>query len=110
MQVDRRRALQIFGLSASSIALPWNRAVAAPTTIADVKKSGVLRVGCEAAYVPFTYRDNKGAIIGFDVEAVQEYVKPLGIRAEFIDTQWSGVIPALYAGRFEMVPTMTYTK
>src|SRR3954453_4935431 len=110
MQVHRRRALQILGLSACSAALPWNRAVAAPITVADLRKLGVLRVGCEAAYVPFTYRDNKGAIIGFDVEAVQEYVKPLGVRAEFIDTQWSGVIPALYAGRFDMVPTMSYTK
>lgn len=32
------------------------------------------------------------------------------IKPEFIDTQWSGVIPALYAGRFDMVPTMSYTK
>jgi polar amino acid transport system substrate-binding protein len=27
-----------------------------------------------------------------------------------MDAQWSGVVPALYAGRFEMVPTMSYTK
>jgi polar amino acid transport system substrate-binding protein len=110
VHIHRRRALKILGISALGAFMPWQRAVAAPTTIADLKKAGVLRVGCEAAYVPFTYRDNKVAIVGFDVDAVQEYVKPLGIRAEFIDTQWSGVIPALYAGRFEMVPTMTYTK
>jgi polar amino acid transport system substrate-binding protein len=110
MSIDRRHALKLFGLSALAGALSGRAALAAPVTLADLRKSGVLRVGCEAAYVTFTYRDNKGAIVGFDVDGVQEYVKPLGIKAEFIDTQWSGVIPALYAGRFEMVPTMTYTK
>jgi polar amino acid transport system substrate-binding protein len=70
----------------------------------------VLRVGCEAAYVPFTYRDNTGAIIGFDVELLAKFVEPLGVKAQFIDTQWSGVVPALYAGRFEMIPGMSYTK
>jgi polar amino acid transport system substrate-binding protein len=108
--MNRRHALGLLGFSTFGGTLPWSSANAAPVTLADIKKSGVLRVGCEAAYVPFTYRDNRGAIVGFDVDAVQEYVKPLGIRAEFIDTQWSGVIPALYAGRFEIVPTMTYTK
>jgi polar amino acid transport system substrate-binding protein len=36
--------------------------------------------------------------------------EPIGVKPQFIDTQWSGVIPALYAGRFDMVPTMSYTK
>jgi ABC-type amino acid transport substrate-binding protein len=35
---------------------------------------------------------------------------PIGVKADFIDTQWSGVIPALYVGRFDMVPTLSYTK
>jgi polar amino acid transport system substrate-binding protein len=37
-------------------------------------------------------------------------LEPIGVKPQFIDTQWSGVIPALYAGRFDMVPTMSYTK
>src|SRR5207248_2063142 len=70
----------------------------------------VLAQQCQAAYVPFTYRDSSGKIVGFDVDVVGRYLAPIGVKAEFIDTQWSGVIPALYAGRFEMVPTMSYTK
>lgn len=109
---DRRKALQIIGASAAtaSIGLWPGRAAAAPVTLADIKKNGVLRIGCEAAYVPFTYRDNKGEIIGFDVDLLAKFVEPLGVKAQFIDTQWSGVIPALYAGRFEMIPGMSYTK
>lgn len=85
-------------------------AAAAATGLAAIKQAGVLRIGCEAAYVPFTYRDDSGKIIGYDVDLLDRFVKPLGVRAEFIDTQWSGVIPALYAGRFDMIPGVSYTK
>jgi polar amino acid transport system substrate-binding protein len=86
------------------------RGLAAGTTLAALKKAGEIRVGCEAAYVPFTYRDASGKIVGFDVELVARLWEPLAVKPLFIDTQWSGVIPALYAARFDMVPTMSYTK
>ena len=110
--VDRRKFLKVVGASAAAGALgSWpHPAAAAPVTIEQLKKSGVLHVGCEAAYVPFTYRDATGKIVGFDVDVVARYLQPIGVKADFIDTQWSGVIPALYAGRFDMVPTMSYTK
>jgi polar amino acid transport system substrate-binding protein len=103
-----RRALLC--AAGASVLIPPLRATAEPVTLEKIKKAGVLRVGCEAAYVPFTYRDRTAAIVGFDVEIVARYLEPIGVKAEFIDTQWSGVIPALYAGRFDMIPTMSYTK
>jgi polar amino acid transport system substrate-binding protein len=107
--LSRRKTLQLLGTGALAGMLPRS-ASAAPVTIDEIKKAGVLHVGCEAAYVPFTYRDSSGKIVGFDVDIVGRYLDPIGVKPEFIDTQWSGVIPALYAGRFEMVPTMSYTK
>src|SRR5262249_46858556 len=104
------RRMVIGSIGASAVVGFGHGAFAAPKTLEDVKKAGVLQIGCEAAYVPFTYRDKTGAIVGFDVEIVTAYLQPIGVRPEFIDTQWSGVIPALYAGRFDMVPTMSYTK
>lgn len=109
MTITRRHAISVAGASLAGLALP-RPAVGAPVTLEAIRKAGVLKVGCEAAYVPFTYRDNSGKIVGFDVDAVEAYLKPIGVKPEFIDTQWSGVIPALYAGRFEAVPTMSYTK
>ena len=103
-----RRAL--IGSIGAGLAFGARAATAAPVTLDAIKKAGVLKVGCEAAYVPFTYRDKTAAIVGFDVDAITKYLEPIGVKPEFIDTQWSGVIPALYAGRFDMVPTMSYTK
>src|SRR3954465_1621593 len=85
-------------------------AMAAPVALATLKKAGEVKVGCEAAYVPFTYRDSTGKIVGFDVDFATRIWELVGVKPIFTDTQWSGVIPALYAGRFDMVPTMSYTK
>lgn len=79
-------------------------------TIEEIKKAGVLRVGVEATYPPFTYREN-GKFVGYDMDILDYFVKELGVKAEVIDTQWSGIIPALYAKRFEIIMTcMSYTK
>lgn len=110
--LNRRQLFRVAGGAAAIGAMSGlpRVAQAAPVTLDQIKKNGVLRIGCEAAYVPFTYRDNAAKIIGFDVDLLNRFVEPLGVKAEFIDTQWSGVIPALYAGRFEMIPGMSYTK
>lgn len=105
--VSRR---SVAGGIGASLLLPATAARAEPVTLDKIKKAGELRIGCEAAYVPFTYRDKTAAIVGFDVEVVTKYLEPIGVKPMFIDTQWSGVIPALYAGRFDMIPTMSYTK
>ena len=82
----------------------------AETTLADIKSAGVLRIGCEATYPPFTFRDG-GEIVGYDVDLAAVMCESLGVEPEFIDTQWSGVIPALYAGRFDIImSSMSYRR
>jgi len=79
-------------------------------TLAQIKAAGELKIGCEAAYVPFTYRD-AGKIVGYDVELADIFCKTLGVKPNFIDTAWAGVIPSLYAKKFDIIMTsMSYTK
>lgn len=108
MPMLSRRLLLAAGAAA---ALPRIAFAADPaTTLAQIKSSGELRIGCEAAYVPFTYRQ-EGKIVGYDVELANLLCKPLGVKPNFIDTAWAGVIPSLYAKKFDVVmSSMSYTK
>lgn len=98
--------------AAGALALP---ALGAPARAAgrgpeDLRKAGLVRVGCEAAYRPFTYRDGS-RIVGYDVDLAGLLFQPLGVTVEMVDTAWAGVIPALYAGNFDLIMTsLTYTK
>lgn len=107
--MNRRRFLASTGAALGASLLP-RIASAQAVTLAQVKASGELRIGCEAAYVPFTFRD-AGKIVGYDVELAEVFCKTLGVKPNFIDTQWSGVIPSLYAKKFEIImSSMSYTK
>ena len=46
-----------------------------------MKASGVLQIGCEATYPPFT------KIVGYDVDLANLMCASLGVKPEFIDTQ-----------------------
>lgn len=109
MSTLSRRHLLAAG-AASALPLLPGLAWAAGTTLAQIKAAGELRIGCEAAYVPFTYRLD-GKIVGYDVELADLLCKPLGVKPNFIDTAWAGVIPSLYAKKFDVVmSSMSYTK
>ncbi|HVR51694.1 MAG TPA: transporter substrate-binding domain-containing protein [Pseudorhodoferax sp.] len=108
MTLISRRLLLAAG-AASALPLLSLRAQAA-TTLAQLKSAGELRIGCEAAYVPFTYRQD-GKIVGYDVELAELLCKPLGVKPVFVDTAWAGVIPSLYTKKFDVVmSSMSYTK
>jgi hypothetical protein len=97
-------------LAVPSIATVLTKNAMAATTVENIKKAGVVRVGCEAAYRPFAFREGN-KIVGYDIDLASLLFAPLGVKVEMVDTAWAGVIPALYAGNFDLIMTsLTYTK
>jgi len=104
-----RRTLLTGAGAAGLVGLPAIRPARADT-LADVKKRGTLIVGMEVAYVPYEFFKD-GKIVGYDPDIIAEMMPVLGAKAQLIDTAWNGIIPALYAGKFDcIVSAMTITK
>ena len=79
-------------------------------TVADIKQRGEMVVGMEAAYVPYEYFD-AGQIVGYDCDLARAVATKLGVKVRFVDTAWDGIIPALYASKFDAIMSaMTITK
>jgi cystine transport system permease protein len=69
-----------------------------------VKAAGVLRVGTEGVYSPFSYHDpGTGQLVGYDVDVARAVADKLGVRAEFVETPWDSIFAALEANRFDVV-------
>jgi polar amino acid transport system substrate-binding protein len=97
------------GGSAASLLGLLSIGTARADTLEEVKKRGTLVVGTEAAYVPYEFVKD-GMIIGYDPDIIAIMVKNLGVKAQVIDTAWNGIIPALYAGKFDcIILAMTIT-
>jgi polar amino acid transport system substrate-binding protein len=107
--IHRRRFLAITAWAGTATLVAPRIARADGVTIKSIKESGKLRIGVEAAYVPFTFR-KEGQIVGYDVDLADIFCKSLGVKPDVIDTQWAGVIPSLYAKKFDIImSSMTYT-
>ena len=84
----------------------WARA----DTLDEIRKRGEMVIGMEAAYVPYESIQD-GKIVGFDCDIGQHFADKLGVKVKFVDTEWSGIIPALYTKKFDAILSgMTITK
>jgi L-cystine transport system substrate-binding protein len=68
-----------------------------------VKQTGVLTVACEGTYPPFDSRDASGQLVGFDVDVAKAVAARLGVKPQFITTEWSGILAGLQAGKFDVI-------
>ena len=79
-------------------------ATGADTSLSSVTDAGVLTVGTEGTYRPFTFHEGgSGTLTGYDVEVIEAVAAELGVKAKFEETQWDGIFAGLEAGRFDVI-------
>lgn len=107
--ISTRRFLQIAGLAAAGLMLAACGKKEAPPAAAPVASSPapapakVYVVGTDAAYAPFESQNEKGEIVGFDIEVVQAAAKKAGVELKFVNTPWEGIFNALGQGDRDMI-------
>lgn len=72
------------------------------STIEQISQRGVLRVGM-STFVPWAMNDKSGNLIGFEVDVARRLAQDLGVKVDFVPTKWSGIIPALLTGKFDII-------
>jgi ABC-type amino acid transport substrate-binding protein len=107
LSTTRRHVVTLLAASAAAFALP---ALAADNSLEKIRAAGVIKIGVEGTFPPFSYRQG-GELIGYDVDLAAIVFKKLGVKPQFVDTQWSGVVLALLSGRFDIImSSLSYTK
>ena len=85
-------------------------ASAAPAAATATATARVYAVGTDAAYSPFESQNEKGEIVGFDIDVVRAIAQKAGIEVKFINTPWEGIFNALAQGdRDLLVSSITIT-
>lgn len=91
-------------LTAGVVGLTFVAATAHAADLLDqVKARGTLRIGCEGTFPPFDSKAPNGELVGFDVDIAKAVAAKLGVKPEFITTEWSGIIAGLQAGKFDVI-------
>ncbi|WP_332776324.1 basic amino acid ABC transporter substrate-binding protein [Polaromonas sp.] len=83
---------------------------AAAPAAAPAPAAKVYVVGTDAAYAPFESQNEKGEIVGFDIDVVKALAQKAGIEVKFVNTPWEGIFNALNQGdRDLLVSAVTIT-
>lgn len=94
-------ALLITGCSPKTNAAPGEPSARA-SLLDDIVRRGTLRIGMDT-FVPWAMNDKNGELIGFEIDVASRLAEDMGVKAEFIPTAWSGIIPALLTGKFDVI-------
>lgn len=76
-----------------------------PTLPARIRKAGAITVGADIEFPPLEfYAEGSSTPEGFDVDLAKALARKLGVRAAFVNfSDLDGLLPALVAGRFDVV-------
>lgn len=98
--------LRLILLVVVTIALPACGRTAETSGLARVRAAGVLKWGGDIqGGEPYVHDDpaKPGHLIGFEVEIAEAIAAELGARAEFVQNDWTNLIPSLERGTFDIV-------
>lgn len=76
---------------------------AGAASLSDIKARGVIRIGLEGTYPPFNYVDEKGVLVGFEVDLAKALTAQIRIKPEFQPGKWEGLLASLDVGRTDIV-------
>ena len=72
--------------------------------LATVKARGTLKIATEGTYPPFNYKDGKtGQLTGYDIDVAQMLAARMGLKAEFVSTEWSGILAGLASNKYDVI-------
>ncbi|MDR9792424.1 cystine transport system substrate-binding protein [Aeribacillus composti] len=69
----------------------------------EIKDKGEITVGIMGTYAPYNFMNENKEYDGFDVDIAKELAKRLGVKANFVAQEFSGLIPGLQKGKFDIL-------
>ena len=98
--VTRRSMLAV---ATSFLATRGARAEMAPTSLAEIKRQGFMRIATTGANAPYTFVDPANQLVGFDIDWSRAICAGLAVEPRFAKLDWRGILPGLLAGQFDAV-------
>ena len=94
--------VMVLGICLAAVAGELQQKLVKEGTLDQIARRGTIRVGMDV-FVPWAMKDKKGELIGFEIDVARQLAEDMGVKVEFVPTKWSGIIPALLAGKFDVI-------
>ena len=71
--------------------------------LARIQARGSIIVAMEGTWAPWTYHDESDQLVGYDVEVAQAIAGKLGVKVDFVEGEWDGLLAGLDDGRYDIM-------
>lgn len=71
--------------------------------LAQIQEKGEITIATEGTWSPWTYHDEDDQLVGFDIEVAQAIADKLGVKANFIEGEWDGLLAGVTSGRYDIM-------
>lgn len=69
----------------------------------NILEKGEIIIGLDDAFAPMGFRDEKGEIVGFDIDLAKEVAKRMGVKPTFKACEWDGIIFDLRSKKIDLI-------
>ncbi|MCR9256229.1 MAG: transporter substrate-binding domain-containing protein [Alphaproteobacteria bacterium] len=76
---------------------------AAALLAAGTASAETMKVAADVGYAPHVMASVTGGVEGYNVDIIEEMAKRMGVEAEVIDQEWSGIFAGLAAGKYVVI-------
>ena len=77
--------------------------VHAASVLNEILSDGVLKVGTTGDWNPMTMKDTAtNSYTGYDIDVMTEIAKDLGVKVEFVPTDWKTLVSGVTSGKYHM--------
>ena len=92
-------ALFTFATATATMAVPSYAA----SVLSEILSGGVLRVGTTGDWNPMTMKDPaNNSYTGYDIDVMTALAKDLGVKVEFVPTDWKTLVSGVTSGKYHM--------
>lgn len=72
------------------------------TLLEEVTERGSIIVATEGTWAPWTYHDENDVLTGFDIEVAKAVAEKMGLKVEFVEVEWDGILAGVESGRYDI--------
>ena len=92
------------GLATATLMLmPLHSGAQTKSRLNQILERGTLRVGTTGDFNPMSIKDTAtNTLTGFDIEAMTELAKDMGVKIEFVPAEWATLVNGIVADRFDI--------
>ena len=101
----RKKLILLFAfvLAFSAVLAGCGKAEKSDDLLGKIKSQGYVTVAMEGQWAPWTYHDEAGNLVGFEVEVASAVAEKIGVEARFVEGEWDGLLAGVQGGRYDLM-------